>query len=124
MIQTRTGSERWTCSLVSYWIRSPTPTILLSDFFESWLKDLRDERGKARIAGRLRSAALGHLGDIAPVGDGIFEMRVHHGPGYRLYYVRRDETLYLLLIGGDKASQARDIRKAMAMASDLDRTRT
>lgn len=100
------------------------PTILLSDVFKAWLKDLRDERGKARIAARLRSASCGHFGDVSSIGDGIFEMRVHHGPGYRLYYVRRDETLYLLLIGGDKASQARDIRKAKAMASGLDRTLT
>lgn len=94
------------------------PTILLSDRFKVWLKGLRDERAKAR----LRSASHDNFGDTKPVGGGVFEMRVHYGPGYRLYYARRGETLYLLLTGGDKASQARDIRDAIAMLSSLDRT--
>lgn len=96
-------------------------TILLSDVFRRWLGGLRDQRAKARIAARIRSAGFGHFGDAAPVGNGVFEMRIHHGPGYRLYYVRRAEAIYLLLIGGDKSSQDRDIQKAKAMAADLDR---
>ncbi len=98
------------------------PTILLSDRFKVWLKGLRDERAKARITARLRAASLGSFGDTKPVGSGISEMRIHYGPGYRLYYARRGETIYLLLKGGDKASQARDIQDAIAMLSSLDRS--
>jgi putative addiction module killer protein len=97
------------------------PTILVSDVFRRWLGGLRDQRAKARIAARIRAATFGNFGDVEPVGDGIFEMRIHDGPGYRLYYVRRGEAIYLLLVGGDKSSQSRDIRKAKAMAADLDR---
>lgn len=93
----------------------------MSDAFRGWLSGLRDARAKARIASRIRSATLGNFGDVEPVGDGVYEMRIHHGPGYRLYYLRRGAALYLLLIGGDKASQSRDIQKAKVMASDLDR---
>ncbi|GJD95722.1 hypothetical protein OCOJLMKI_2936 [Methylobacterium iners] len=98
--------------------------ILLSDTFKRWLRELRDPRGKARVAARLRSASYGHFGDVQPVGDGIMEMRIHHGPGYRLYYTRRGEAVYLLLVGGDKASQNRDIPRAKAMAAELDRKAT
>lgn len=97
-------------------------TILLSDVFRRWLGGLRDARAKARIAARIRSATLGHFGDADPLGDGVYEMRIHHGPGYRIYYVRRGAATYLLLLGGDKSSQSRDIQKAKAMAGDLDRT--
>jgi putative addiction module killer protein len=98
--------------------------ILLSDSFRRWLRDLRDTRGKARVAARLRSAGHGHFGDVQPVGDGVMEMRIHYGPGYRLYYARRGESVYLLLVGGDKASQNRDIQRAKAMAAELDRKAT
>lgn len=94
-------------------------TILLSEEFDQWLLKLRDSRARARIVARIRSASLGNLGDVAPVGEGVWEFRVHHGPGYRLYYTRRGETVYLLLVGGDKSSQKRDIRKAMTMAAKL-----
>ena len=95
-------------------------TILLSDVFRRWLRELPDARAKARITARIRSAGAGHFGDVKPVGDGVYEMRVAYGPGYRLYYVRRGEVTYLLLIGGDKSSQSRDILKAKGMAADLD----
>ncbi|NEU14072.1 type II toxin-antitoxin system RelE/ParE family toxin [Methylobacterium sp. BTF04] len=98
------------------------PLIQLSDQFRRWLHGLRDARAKARVTARLRAATLGHFGDVEPVGDGVFEMRIHTGPGYRLYYTRRGEAVYLLLIGGDKSSQSRDIQKARQMAIDLDRT--
>ncbi|MCJ2092605.1 type II toxin-antitoxin system RelE/ParE family toxin [Methylobacterium sp. J-072] len=95
-------------------------TILLSDSFRRWLADLRDHRAKARIAARIRAAGLGNFGDVKPVGDGVFEMRIAYGPGYRLYYVRRGEVTYLLLNGGEKSSQDRDIQKAKVLAKHLD----
>lgn len=95
------------------------PTILLSDEFDLWLTNLKDSRAKARIVARIRSASLGNFGDAAPVGEGVSELRVHHGPGYRLYYTRRGQTVYLLLVGGDKSSQKRDIKRAIRMATEL-----
>ena len=89
--------------------------------FDVWFSSLRDKVGKARIAQRLDSAVAGNFGDCEPVGEGVFEMRVHVGPGYRVYYVRRGEVLYLLLAGGDKSSQRRDIKRAIEMARLLTR---
>ena len=90
-------------------------TILRSDAFAEWLDRLADERAKARIAVRIISAEKGNFGDCAPVSDGISEMRVHFGPGYRLYFTRRGRVVYLLLCGGDKSSQKRDIQRAKEM---------
>lgn len=87
--------------------------------FDEWLKALRDAVGKARILARLRAAALGNFGDCEPVGEAVFEMRIHVGPGYRVYYTRRGSSLYLLLCGGDKSTQQKDIRKAKEIAALL-----
>jgi putative addiction module killer protein len=87
--------------------------------FAKWLAGLADERAKARIAVRIISAEKGNSGDCAPVGDGIFEMRVHFGPGYRLYFTRRGKVVYLLLCGGTKSTQKRDIKRAKAMLTEL-----
>jgi putative addiction module killer protein len=87
--------------------------------FDAWLKALRDPVGKARILARIRSAEAGNVGDATAVGGGVFEMRIHVGPGYRLYYCRRGEVTYLLLLGGDKSSQQRDIRAAKALLTNL-----
>ncbi len=94
-------------------------TLLLSDNCRQWLNALRDQRGRARILSRIRMAELGNFGDFASVGGGVMEMRVHDGPGYRLYYVRQGETVYLLLAGGDKASQRRDIKSANVMWDEI-----
>lgn len=94
-------------------------SFLQSRQFSAWLKALRDPIGKARILARIRSAEKGSFGDCQPVGDGISEMRVHSGPGYRVYFCRRDELVFLLLCGGDKATQARDIKRAKLIASEL-----
>lgn len=94
-------------------------TLLRADAFDAWLNGLKDRRGKARILIRLLAAEQGHFGDCAPVGEGISEMRIHIGPGYRVYFTRRGETVYLLLAGGDKASQRRDIAMAKALARGL-----
>ncbi len=95
-------------------------TIQRSDVFAKWLHGLADEKAKARIAVRIISAEKGNFGDCAPIGVGIFEMRIHFGPGYRLYYTRRGKVVYLLLCGGDKSSQKRDIKRARAMLAALE----
>jgi putative addiction module killer protein len=87
--------------------------------FDLWLSGLRDARGKARIIKRIRSIERGHFGDCKPVGGGVSEMRIHHGPGYRLYFVRKAETVFVLLCGGAKSRQKRDILRARTMARKL-----
>lgn len=90
--------------------------VLRSTEFDKWLKQLKDAKGKARIIARIKSAQLGNLGDVKFVGDGIREMRIHYGPGYRVYFTQKGASLILLLIGGDKSSQKRDIQKAKKLA--------
>ena len=85
--------------------------IVESATFKRWIRGLRDRSAVARINARLRNVSLGNTGDATQVGGGLFEMRVHHGPGYRLYYLREGSTL-VLLCGGDKGSQQRDIERA------------
>lgn len=87
--------------------------------FDDWLAALKDRIGRARIVQRLDSAADGNFGDCEPVGEGVSEMRLHFGPGYRVYFTRIGEVVYLLLIGGDKSSQKRDIKRALEMAREL-----
>jgi putative addiction module killer protein len=94
-------------------------TIFSTEFFDAWLRALKDKIGRARIIHRIRSAEHGNFSDCKPVGEGVSEMRIHTGPGYRVYYSREGETVYLLLIGGDKSSQASDIRRAIALAKQL-----
>ncbi len=91
-----------------------------SDEFDAWLAALKDKIGRARIALRIRSAEHGNFGDCEPVGEGVSEMRIHFGPGYRVYFTRRGKVVYLLLLGGDKSSQKRDIKHAIDMARSLD----
>lgn len=87
--------------------------------FERWIKKLRDPKAKARIVARMISAELGNLGDVSPVGSGISEMRIHYGPGYRVYFTLRGKELIVLLIGGDKSSQRKDIERAKLIADEL-----
>ncbi|MEO8480428.1 MAG: type II toxin-antitoxin system RelE/ParE family toxin [Gemmatimonadota bacterium] len=94
---------------------------LRTDAFDRWLRTLRDAAGKARILARLRSAEAGNFADVSSVGMGIFEMRIHTGPGYRVYYCRRSATTWVLLCGGDKSSQERDIRRARRLLDALER---
>jgi putative addiction module killer protein len=91
-----------------------------SDEFDAWLAALKDTLGRARIVHRIRSAEHGNFGDCEPVGEGVSEMRIHFGPGYRIYFTLRSEVIYLLLLGGDKSSQKRDIKRAIEMARALD----
>ena len=90
-----------------------------TDEFAKWFRSLRDIRAKARIQIRLARVELGNLGD-AKFFDGIGELRIEYGPGYRIYIAKRGNTVIVLLCGGDKSSQKRDIRKAIAMAEELD----
>lgn len=87
--------------------------------FNAWLSSLTDKVAKARIIQRLDSAALGNFGDCEPVGEGISEMRIHYGQGYRVYYSRIGSVVYLLIIGGNKSTQKRDIKKAKQLFSRL-----
>ena len=87
--------------------------------FSRWLGGLKDHRAKAAIVFRLRQVAAGHWGDVKSVGGGVSELRWHIGPGYRVYFTRRGEQIVLLLAGGDKSSQAKDIAKAKELAKEL-----
>lgn len=88
--------------------------------FARWLKALRDDNARARIAIRIRRLSLGNFGDVKPVGSGVSEMRVDYGPGYRVYFVRRGDAIVVLLTGGDKRSQKKDIEAAKTMAKELE----
>lgn len=94
-------------------------TFLRTPEFDAWLKALRDPLGKARIIARIRSAEAGNFGDCEPVGDGVSEMRIHCGPGYRVYYSRKDDVVYLLLCGGNKSTQKTDIKQAKSLLKSL-----
>ncbi|MCY4089729.1 MAG: type II toxin-antitoxin system RelE/ParE family toxin [Caldilineaceae bacterium] len=83
--------------------------IVESATFKRWVQRLRDRRGVARINARLRNVSIGHFGDVKSVGGGVFEMRIRYGPGYRLYYMRDGAKVIVLLCGGHKGSQTRDI---------------
>ena len=87
--------------------------------FVDWLGRLRDNNARIRIAARIRRMEMGNFGDVAPVGEGVSEMRVHYGPGYRVYFVQEGAEIVVLLCGGDKSSQDRDIAKAKEMAKEL-----
>ena len=86
--------------------------------FGRWLSGLKDYRAKAAIVLRLKQVAAGHWGDVKNVGDGVSELRWHLGPGYRVYFTRRGARIVLLLAGGDKSSQTRDIAKAKELAKE------
>ena len=88
--------------------------------FSNWLRNIRDEITKQRLIKRLRKVSLGNLGDIEPVGQGVYEMREHFGPGWRMYFVKKGSTVIVMLGGGDKSSQQTDIRNAIKLAESLE----
>ena len=90
--------------------------IIETDEFTDWLEGLGDRSAVHRILARLRRARLGNLGDVAPVGEGVYEMRIFHGPGYRVYFVREGRAIVIVLTGGDKGSQRKDIARAKELA--------
>ena len=87
--------------------------------FDRWLKGLKDSKDRTKIQARIDRLANGNAGDVAPIGQGLSELRIDFGPGYRVYYARAGKTLYLLLCGGDKGSQNADIKIAHAMWKEL-----
>jgi putative addiction module killer protein len=86
--------------------------------FSKWLGALKDSRAKARIAARTQRLAFGNPGDVRPVGGGVSELRIDFGPGYRVYYLQRGKVLIILLCGGDKSSQDKDIKLALKLAKE------
>lgn len=92
--------------------------IIRSETFDRWLKRLRDSEAKVRILMRIRRLSLGNPGDVQPVGEGLLEMRIDCGPGYRIYYFLHSSILVVLLCGGDKRTQQRDIERAKRLAAE------
>lgn len=95
-------------------------TLRMLPEFEGWLRALPDSQARARLLGRLRKATLGNFGDVKAVGGGVYEMREHFGSGWRMYYARRGKTAIVLLAGGSKTTQRRDIAEAKRRASELE----
>ncbi len=90
-----------------------------TDLFAKWLDSLRDIQAKARVLVRVERLASGNAGDVKPVGEGVSEMRIDYGPGYRVYFTKRGNEVIVLLAGGDKSSQSTDIRIALRFARNL-----
>lgn len=92
--------------------------VLRSETFARWIDGLRDRAAAARIEIRISRMVAGNPGDVKPVGGGVSELRIHYGPGYRVYFLSHRETIVILLCGGDKSSQQKDIEKAQEMAEE------
>ncbi len=94
--------------------------VLQTEIFANWFVKLRDKKAKARIQARIDRMEMGNFGDIAPVGQGVSEMRIFYGTGYRVYFVQRGSILVILLCGGDKSTQTSDINKAKELVKQLE----
>ena len=90
-----------------------------TEVYEQWFDSVRDRQARVRIDTRIRRLSLGNPGDVTPVGEGVSELRIDYGPGYRVYFMQRGHALVVLLAGGDKRTQDRDIRTALEMAREL-----
>src|SRR5215210_397425 len=90
-----------------------------TDEFRKWIKSLRDSIAKAKIASRIQRLKFGNPGDVKPVGQGVSELRIDHGPGYRVYFVNRGDTIIVILCGGDKTTQQTDIERALRLVGEL-----
>ena len=90
-----------------------------TDIFVKWLDNLEDIRARARVLARIERLALGNPGDVEPVGEGVSELKIHYGPGYRVYYKKRGRSMVILLAGGDKRTQSKDIKRALRLARNL-----
>ena len=91
-----------------------------TDIFGKWIDGLKDIRARARVQARIERLACGNPGDAKPVGEGVSELRVNYGPGYRVYFKKKGRTVIVLLVGGDKRTQSRDIRTALRLARNLE----
>jgi len=91
-----------------------------TEVFARWIDGLRDLRARARVLARIERLAAGNPGDVAPVGEGVSELRVDYGPGYRVYFKKHGRSLIILLAGGDKSTQAKDLRAALRLARGLE----
>lgn len=91
-----------------------------TDIFANWFNKLRDRKAKARIQARIDRIEIGNFGDVAPVGEGVSELRIHYDPGYRVYFIQRGPVVVILLSGGDKDSQNADIKRAKEIAKQLE----
>ncbi len=94
-------------------------TVLTTEVFDAWFAGLTDPQAKARITARVRRAEQGNLGDCGPVGEGVSEMRIHYGPGYRVYFIQQGLEIVILLGGGDKSTQGKDIKSALELARQI-----
>ena len=101
------------------WLHFDMIEIRKTEFFATWLDGLRDRRARARVQVRIERLAAGNPGDVGPVGEGVSELRIDYGPGYRVYFKRYRRELIILLAGGDKSSQAKDIKAALRLARNL-----
>jgi putative addiction module killer protein len=90
-----------------------------TELFSRWLDGLRDLRARARVQARIERLAMGNPGDVKPVGEGVSELRIDHGPGYRVYYTKHGREVLFLLAGGDKSTQSRDIETALRLKRNL-----
>ncbi len=93
--------------------------ILITDEFENWFKNLRDKQAQKRIQARIDRIKEGNSGDYKSVGENVFEMRIHYGAGYRVYFIQQGLEIIILLAGGDKSSQQKDIQTALKLAREL-----
>ena len=91
-----------------------------TEVFDKWLTNLKDRKAKARIQARIDRVEMGNFGDVSPVGEGVSELRIFYGPGYRVYFVKQNSVVVILLSGGDKSSQQTDIAKAKEIAKQLE----
>lgn len=99
----------------------PVITIRQTETFRKWERKLKDQKAKALIAARILRVANGLLGDVSSVGEGVSELRIHYGPGYRVYFRRRGEEIVILLCGGDKSTQEQDIKQARRLAIEQEK---
>ena len=109
------GIDRYVSQLIQFTMK----TIYTTEIFDGWFDSLKDKQVARRIQARIDRAEEGNFGDHKSVGEGVSEMRIHFGPGYRAYFTRRGEVVYLLLLGGDKSTQKRDIKRAKELARTL-----
>lgn len=112
------ASRRALLTFVAYWLQCAMPVIIKSEAFAEWIDNLRDRAGAAQVLRRLARLELGNPGSVAPVGEGLSELRIDFGPGYRVYFGQRGDEFVIILCAGDKSSQDRDIKVAKKLWSE------